>query len=64
MKKPKRKMVSFSLDPEVYERLHQYAFEQHQSMSSALTSWVMNAKVRNEVSWRQESLFIDESDNR
>ena len=62
MKKQKRKMVSFPLNPEFYERLHQYAFEQHQSMSSALTSWIMNAKVKYDVSWRQESLFDHEPD--
>jgi hypothetical protein len=50
-------MVSFSLEVEVYERLHQYAFEQHQSMASLITSWIMNSKIKNEVSWRQQSLF-------
>lgn len=52
-----RKMVSFSLEVEVYERLHQYAFEQHQSMASLITSWIMNSKIKNEVSWRQQSMF-------
>lgn len=55
--KSKRKMISFSVDQEIYERLHQYAFEQHQSMSAVLAGWVMGAKVKNEVSWRQQCLF-------
>lgn len=58
-KKSRRKMVSFSLDPEVFDRLHQYAFEQHQSMAAVLTAWVMSAKVRNEVHWGQQRLFDD-----
>lgn len=62
IKKAKRKMISFSVDQEVYERLHQYAFEQHQSMSAVLTGWIMNAKVRNDISWRQQQLFSSEND--
>lgn len=51
--KSKRKMISFSVDQEIYERLHQYAFEQHQYMLAVLAGWIMGAKVKNEVSWRQ-----------
>jgi predicted transcriptional regulator len=59
MSKEKRKMISFSVDEEVFERLHQLAFENHQSMSSILTGWVMKSKIKNEVSWRQKRLFDD-----
>lgn len=46
MSKEKRKMISFSVDEEVFERLHQLAFENHQSMSSILTGWVMKSKIK------------------
>ena len=55
----KRKMISFSVDEEVFERLHQLSFETHMPMSAILTSWVMKAKIKNEVSWRQKRLFDD-----
>lgn len=60
--KKKRKMISFSIDPDVYERLHQYAFEQHLSMASVLTQWVMKAKISNDVSWRQQTLSDSDGD--
>lgn len=52
----KKKMISFKIDDEVYHRLKQYAFEQHQSMSSILTRWVMDAPVQNKVDYRQMTI--------
>lgn len=34
-----------SLDEEVHERLKQYAFEQHMSVSQAVTQWILKQKV-------------------
>lgn len=59
MSSGKRKMISFSVDEEVFERFHQLAFEKHQSMTSLLTGWVMKEKISSDVSWRQKSLLDD-----
>ena len=52
----KKKMLSFKVDEEVYHRLKQYAFEQHQSMSSIITRWIMEAPVKNEDDQKQSEL--------
>lgn len=60
--KKKKKVISVSMDEEVYERLHQYAFEQHQTMSAVIIRWIMAARIRGEVSWRQQQLFSTDDD--
>ena len=52
----KKKMLSFNVVEEVYHRLKQYAFEQHQSMSSIITRWIMEAPVKNEDDYKQSEL--------
>lgn len=54
--KAKKKMISFKLDEEVYHRLKQYSFEQHQSMASIVTRWIMDAPIKNEVDYRQTAI--------
>ena len=53
-----KKMISLKVDEEVYHRLKQYAFEQHQSMSSIITRWIIDAPIKHDVDYRQVS-FID-----
>lgn len=48
--------LTLSLDPEVAERLRQYAFEQHQTLSAVVTRWVMDAPVTYEIDRRQIKL--------
>ena len=50
------------VDEEVYHRLHQIAYEQHQSMASIVTRWIMETPVKNETDYRQVSIdnFTDE----
>lgn len=55
----KKRMLSFKVDEEVYHRLHQIAYEQHQSMASIVTRWIMETPVKNETDYRQ--LSIDDS---
>lgn len=52
----KKKMISLKVDEEVYHRLKQYASEQHQSMSSIITRWIMDAPVKHDVDYRQASI--------
>ena len=40
------------------ERLKQYAYEQHKTISQAITDWTWNAKVRNEQIRGQQSLVL------
>ena len=39
--------MNFSLDPDTAERLRQLAFEQHKTMSQALTDLIWKEKVTN-----------------
>lgn len=39
--------INLSLDPDTAERLRQYAWENHSTMSKAVTDFVWNAKVKN-----------------
>lgn len=41
--------VNISLDPDTHERLKQYAFEQHKTVSQVITDWTWAAKVKNEI---------------
>ncbi len=38
--------VNISLDKDTAERLKQYAFEQHKTVSQVITDWTWNAKVK------------------
>lgn len=49
--------VNLSLDSDTAERLKQYAFEQHKTVSQAVTDWIWKEKVKNEQIRGQESLF-------
>lgn len=52
-----RVKVNLSLEQSTANRLKQYAFEQHKSVSQAVTDWIWKEKVKNEQIRGQESLF-------
>ena len=39
--------VLISMDEDVHERVKQYAFENHKTVSGAITDLILNAKVSN-----------------
>lgn len=51
----KKEAVTVRLDAEVYDKLKQYCFEQHMSMTGAITQWIMASKVVNSVHWNQQT---------
>jgi hypothetical protein len=48
--------VLISMDEDVHERVKQYAFENHKSVSGAITDLILNAKVSNSQMRGQISL--------
>lgn len=40
--------VNISIDESTHERLKQYAFEQHKTVSAAITDWIWAQKVKGE----------------
>lgn len=43
-----KKRINISLSEDTEERLRQYAWEQHKSVSQAITDWIWSARVKNE----------------
>ncbi|MDO4804972.1 MAG: hypothetical protein Q4A32_09165 [Lachnospiraceae bacterium] len=56
--------INLSLDPDTKERLKMYAWENHASVSKAVTDLVWAAKVKNSQVRGQTSLDIREKRNR
>lgn len=50
--------VNLSLSEDTAERLRQYAWENHTSVSQAVTDWVWNTKVKYEQIRGQSSLSL------
>ena len=40
--------VNISVEPDTAERLKQYAFENHTTVSAAIERWIWSTKVKNE----------------
>ena len=40
--------VNISVEPDTAERLKQYAFEHHTTVSGAIEQWIWSTKVKNE----------------
>lgn len=40
--------VNISIDENTHERLKQYAFEHHTTVSQAVTDWIWSQKIKNE----------------
>ena len=53
-----RKRSNISIDTDTHERLQQYAWEHHSSVSKAITDLVWAAKVKNENVRGQISIEI------
>ena len=50
--------INISLSPDTVEGLKQYAYEQHKTISQAITDWTWNAKVKNEQIRGQQSFDL------
>lgn len=53
-----KKRVNIYLSADTVERLKQYAFENHTSVSHAITDWIWRAKVKNDQVRGQQHLDI------
>lgn len=51
-----KRRVNISLTEDTVERLKQYAWENHKTVSQTITDWVWSAKVKNEQLRGQMSL--------
>ena len=51
-----KKKVNLSLTPDTAERLKQYAFENHTTVSQSVTDWIWKAKIKNEQVRGQRSI--------
>ena len=56
--------VNLSLDESTAERLKQYAFENHKTVSQAVTDWIWSAKVKNANVRGQMSLEVQKPSKR
>ena len=50
--------VNISVEPDTAERLKQYAFENHTTVSGAIEHWIWSTKVKNEQ-LRGQMSFVD-----
>ena len=41
-----KQRINISITPDTAERLRQYAWEQHKSVSQAITDWIWSEKVK------------------
>ena len=53
-----KKRMNFTFEEDTAERLRQYAFEQHMTLSGALTQLVWNAKVTHSQLRGQQSFDL------
>lgn len=53
-----KKRISISITPDTEERLKQYAYENHKSVSQSITDWIWSEKVKNETIRGQQSMEI------
>ena len=53
-----KKRISISITPDTEERLKQYAYENHKSVSQSITDWIWGEKVKNETIRGQQSMEI------
>lgn len=58
MKTTNKKRVNIYLSEDTIERLKQYAWENHTSVSHAVTEWIWHTKVKNEQIRGQISLNL------
>lgn len=53
-----KKRVNIYISEDTVERLKQYAWENHTSVSHAITEWIWNTKVKNEQVRGQANLNL------
>ena len=53
-----KKRINISVTQDTEERLKQYAFENHTTVSQAITDWIWKTKVKNENIRGQEKLKV------
>ena len=53
-----KKRVNIYLSADTVERLKQYAFENHTSVSHAITDWIWRTKIKNDQVRGQQHLDI------
>lgn len=51
-----KQRINISISPDTAERLRQYAWEHHSTVSQAITDWIWSAKVKKEQICGQQSL--------
>lgn len=51
-----KKKICISISEDTYERLKQYAWENHKNVSQAITDWIWTEKVKNEQIRGQQTL--------
>lgn len=59
MRQPEKKRVNIYLSEDTIERLKQYAWEHHTSVSHAITDWIWHTKVRNDQIRGQEKMKLE-----
>ena len=58
MKEQNKKRINIYVTEDTSERLKQYAWENHTSVSHAITEWIWHAKIKNEQVRGQTSLGL------
>ncbi len=53
-----KKRLNISVTPDTEERLKQYAYENHKSVSQAITDWIWSVKVTGENIRGQQTMDI------
>lgn len=53
-----KKRLNISITPDTDERLKQYAYENHKSVSQAITDWIWSVKVTGENIRGQQTMDI------
>lgn len=59
MDERKKKRVNIYISEDTVERLKQYAWENHTSVSHAITEWIWHTKVKNEQVRGQTNLNLN-----
>jgi len=53
-----KERINITVTSDTKERLKQYAFEHHTSVSQAITDWIWGQKIKNEQIREQQSMDI------
>lgn len=53
-----KERVNISISPDTRERLKQYAYENHKTVSQAITDWIWSVKIKGDNIRGQQSLNL------